>query len=148
VNQPSPPPERQILALLTGRALQLACEWSGKTTLDGSEYASVFTVEPEAVHDYVLRNGVPRGAWSDRPGSHDGLYMVEDHGKYSVYYQERGIMFDESFFRSRREAEVALVNQLLAHCGAGLYVARRRSKNAVGRLKLTVSRLLGRGTAQ
>jgi len=74
--------------------------------------------------------------------------MVEDHGKYSVYYQERGIMFDESFFRSRREAEVALVNQLLAHCGAGLYVARRRSKNAVGRLKLTVSRLLGRGTAQ
>jgi len=147
VNQP-PSPERQIVALLTGRAFQLACEWTGKTTLDGGEYQHVFTVEPEAVHDYVLRKGVPTGAWSNRPASHDGLYMVEHQGKYSVYYQERGITFDESSFSSKREAEIALVDQLLAHCGAGLYVKRRKRGNVVGRLKRSVSRLLGGGAAQ
>jgi hypothetical protein len=139
--KPPPPDDQQILALLTGRAFQLARDWTGKTELNGREYQEVFTVTSDAVHRYVSEHGLPGEAWSDQPRSHDGLYMVETAGRFRVYYQERGIEFDEVTYASRREAQTALVNQLLAHGGAGLYGAHAQA--TPGKRKGWLSRAFG-----
>jgi hypothetical protein len=120
-----PSAEAQVHALLTGRAFAFTCEWTGKVSLDGSEYQEVFTVDRDTVHKFVSEHGLPSGAWSSHPQTQDGLYMIEQDGQYKVYDQERGIQFDESAFASRQDAQSDLVDRLLARSGAGLFVSQR-----------------------
>jgi hypothetical protein len=118
----SPPSAiEQIQALLSGHAFQFTKAVTGKSKLTGEEYKSVFTVSRQQVLDYVRTHGLPPGAWSSRPGSADGLHMIERDGKYSVYFQERGIAFDETSHKTRADAEIALAKWLLALSGTGLY---------------------------
>ena len=121
--KPPPPIEIQIHALLSGGAFRLAQEWSSSQSLTGGEYAKVFTVARQDVLRYVEAHGFPAGCFSERPGSSDGPYMIQDNGQYVVYVQERGIPFSETVHASRREADAAMVNLLLGLSGTGLYAS-------------------------
>jgi hypothetical protein len=142
--QPTPPTFDQIQALLTGRARQFTHEWTGKTRLTGSEYKEVFTVTRDEVHQYVARNGIPTGAWSSRPGVSDGLYMVEKGELYAVYFQERGIAFDQTTYPTKIDAEAALTDWLLALSGTRLFTLGDATKGAARKQSTWLSRLLAR----
>jgi len=121
-----PSPEEQALILLTGQAHTFSKDYFGRSELNGTEYQTLFTVSRADVHAFVGKNGVPGGAWSDRPGSLDGLYMTQVGDVTEVYVQERGVRFDAglgSQFTSRSEAEAALTDYLLAMSGTGLFPA-------------------------
>jgi hypothetical protein len=119
--KPPPSHDIQIQALLNCRAPGLTREWTGNRQIAAGDHKKVFTVSRSQVQSYVKAMGVPRGGWSDTPGSGDGLYMVEDGARFSVYLQDRGCQIAGSTFRSRRQAEIALTNWLLATSGTGLF---------------------------
>ena len=145
--KPPPPPEIQIMALLTCRASRLTAEWAGEQFIPVGEHRTVFTVSRSDVHRYVRANGVPQGAWSDTPSSVDGLYMVESDGRYSVYLQDRGREIAGNTFRTRRTAEIALTNWLLAISGTGLFATTHRETGPTSplqRMRSAVARFLWR----
>lgn len=111
----------QIAALLTGRAFSVVRDLYGGRQLSGTEYQDVFTVTRDDVVKHVKQQGFPAGAFSTRPRLSDGPYLIEDEGGFVVYYQERGIPFDEQRFSKRTDAEVAMVSLLLGLSGTGLY---------------------------
>lgn len=111
----------QIQVLLSGRAFQFVKAYTGKSELTGEEYKAVFTVSRQQVFDHVQTHGLPPGGWNSQPGGFDGLYMIERDGRFVVYFQERGIAFDESVHNSKADAEIATAKWLLGLSGTGLY---------------------------
>ena len=130
-----PPSEVQVHALLTCDARRLTREWADEQFNPVGEYKTIFTVSRSEVHRYVRTNGIPKGAWSDTPSSADGLYMVENDGRFSVYLQDRGHEIAGNTFRTRREAEIALTNWLLANSGTGLFPTTHRETGATSPLQ-------------
>lgn len=110
----------QMCALLTGRAFEVAA------TYNVSDYATLFTLSVEEIHEYVALNGLPDGAVMTAPDSRDGLYLVEGDGKFRVYWQDRGIVMVEHVFSVRKAAAKAAVDELLINGSRGLY---RRGKS-------------------
>ena len=145
--KPPPLQDQQIQALLTCRATQLTLEWTGEHHIAVGDHKKVFTVTRSEVQRYVAAHGVPRGAWSDTPGSGDGLYMVENEGRFSVYLQDRGRQIAGNTFRTRRQAEIALTNWLLAINGTGLFPTTDRETGMASplqRMATFLTRLLWR----
>lgn len=48
-------------------------------------------------------------------------YLIEEDGRYVVYYQERGCRFEEFRYDSRKDAELVLTGMILGPSGIGLY---------------------------
>ncbi len=117
-----PTAERQVAALLTGRALNLVRERYGDAPLTGDEYRFVFTVGIDDVVQYVRAHGFPKGAIATRPGRQDGAYFIEERGEHVVFYQEREIRFDEERYGKREDAVPSAVALVLNVKGTATYV--------------------------
>lgn len=117
-----PTPDRQIEALLNGRALELVRERYGNVRLTGNEHRFVFTVGNEDVIRYVLVHGFPKDAIATHPARHDGAYFIEEGGEHVVYYQEREIRFGEERFQRREDAIPSAVALVLNVKGTAPYV--------------------------
>lgn len=117
------PRDEQIRLLLQGKAYGTVRALFPGKQLTGGEYKEVFTVKRNDVIEYVKREGFPSGSYGHRPGGGDGPYMIEEAGEFIVYYQERGIRFDEVRRARREEANEVLIDLLLGLSGTGLYGA-------------------------
>jgi hypothetical protein len=149
----APSPAEQIAALLTGTARALAERSAGVHPTDGYDYAGLISVTKEDVLAYVKSHGIPEStAWSNQPGSLDGLYMVQVGNEHHIYLQERGSKFDGghgSRFTSKAAAESALIDYLLAMSGCDLFPLPASSRGTVhtvsNRWLLKFKSFFGRG---
>lgn len=115
------PLDEQIRLLLQGKAYDTVRALFPGKQLTGGEYKEVFAVTRKDVVEYVKRKGFPPGSYSNHPGGVNGPYMIEEEGAYAVYYQERGIRFDETRYAEKVEADEGLITLLLGLSGTGLY---------------------------
>ena len=111
----------QIQIVLEGRAFRVAESRLGGKAPTASDYARIFPVTRQEIQAHVRAHGLPPHSHFSRPGSADGNYLIEEDGRYVVYYQERGCRLDEFRYSNRRDAELVLVGMLLGPSGIGLY---------------------------
>ncbi len=114
------PQTEQIQIILEGRAFRVAQERLRVPSPGPADYAKLFTVSRRDIQAHVHANGLPTRAYFSRPGAADGNYLIEEDGRYTVYYQERGCRFDEFRYDDRKDAELVLVGMLLGPSGIGL----------------------------
>ena len=113
--------DEQIRVLLLGKAYDTVRMLFPGKQLTGSDYKEVFNVTRIEVVEYVKCHGFPPGAYSGRQGNCDGPYLIEEESTYVVYYQERGVRFDETRHETREDADEVLIALLLGLSGTGLF---------------------------
>ena len=96
------PKREQLEALITGRTWDLAVRYAGS---DHPRLLSMLDVTLEELVAHARERGLPE-TWVHRePGRADGLYLVEDGGRFCVYAQDRGRLDSEqAWFDTEPEA--------------------------------------------
>lgn len=112
--------ETQIQILLSGNALQFACETLGVKDMRIREYAEVFTVSMEEVYDYALKHGFPQSDSMKNPLI-EGFHYYEKDGKWHTFFRERGQTFDEKNFDDKELGKRYIIKTLVQLSGTGLY---------------------------
>ena len=110
----------QIRSLLLGDACTLVENNVPKSELSSDSYTKVFTITKRDIIDYVAKHGLPEGRIQYRCAEREGVYMVRSLLGHSVYYQERGIIFNKQFFFTHRAAMNAVIDWLIRLSGTGL----------------------------
>jgi hypothetical protein len=112
--------EAQIRALLTGRALEYATQALGISHMARRSFREVFTVTRAEIDAYVAQHGIPKNTVSLTDDAGEGIHFVRREEKWSIYWAERGVRYDEELFGSESEACSALVTWLLRSSGTGI----------------------------
>jgi len=101
-----PTKAEQIEAFIHARAYDLTMQYAGRDSSGRPKYSKVFTITKKEVRDYVRKHyrldNVPFVHSS--PGQREGIYIIPIPDGYHVYYQERGIHFEETVVNSEDAA--------------------------------------------
>ncbi len=104
------PIAEQAAALINARTFELASKYcNGDLRLLDERW----TLTIADLIQYVKDNGIPDGWLHVRPGTFDGIYLIQSELNWSVFEQERGRVWEESrkSFRSYDSAlEYVLAN--------------------------------------
>lgn len=115
--------DEQIEALLTGHIREMVREHLGESPT-AEQYESWFMVSRGDVLAHVQAHGWPKEAIGLKYSTHDGPYLLEEHGRFAVFVQERGIRFEETQHDTHETALAAAVDVLLDYSGMRAYLRR------------------------
>ncbi len=73
------------------------------------DIAKGFTVTEEDIFAYIQEHKSTQQYSYTKDDSHDGVYIIEENGKYKYFNQERGIRLRENIFDSYDEALMDLI---------------------------------------
>ncbi|SDN77728.1 hypothetical protein SAMN05518871_107187 [Psychrobacillus sp. OK028] len=113
--------ETQIKVLLSGKALDFACETLGVKDMRTRKYVEVFTVSPEEVYEYTTIHGIPHSDSTGKNSLAEDFHYYEEEGKWYTFFRERGHIFDEKCFDDDELGKKYIVTTLLQLSGTGLY---------------------------
>lgn len=113
--------ETQIKVLLSGNALDFACETLGVKDMRTRKYAEVFSVSPEEVYEYTSIHGIPYSESTSEHSLAEGFHYYEEDGKWFTFFRERGRIYDEKSFDDDELGKKYIVATLLKLSGTGLY---------------------------
>lgn len=113
--------EKQIKALLYGKAFDFACETLDVNNMLHRNYAEVFTVSEEEVYEYVSINGLPKSDSTRKDSTKEGFHYFEEEGKWYTFFRERGTIYYEKDFDDYELGKKYIVQTLLKLAGTGLY---------------------------
>lgn len=89
VNQPTR--QEQAVAILEGRARQLASRVLGRRANNQADFTEAFNLERVDLLSEITDETRLLGLGRNRVGPHNGLYvLIDDDGTYRCYLQERG----------------------------------------------------------
>ena len=74
-----------------------------------SDVAKVFTAREDDILTYVQENKNTKQFSYVKDDSRDGVYIIEENGKYKYFNQERGVRLREKIFDSYDEALMDLI---------------------------------------
>ncbi|WP_155311475.1 hypothetical protein [Desulfosarcina ovata] len=83
-------------------------------------YSDIYDFKRKDIDEYIKINGIPNECYKKSPSLKDGYYLVSDDKKWSVYYQERNIKFNEKNFKKEQKAIDYLVSLLLRASCTGI----------------------------
>lgn len=96
------PKAEQLEALIAAETWDLAVRYAGG---DHARLMSMLTVTLKELVAYARERGLPETWVHRQPGRADGLYLIEDGGRFCVYPQDRGRLDgDEVWFDTEPEA--------------------------------------------
>lgn len=104
------PIEEQIDAILNAKTWDLAAKYCGG---NHERLLSLLTATRSDLKRYIAEHGFPEGWWRFEPATFDGLYTVEQGGRWSAYLQERGArcwQAPETFATQEEAADYVLDN--------------------------------------
>jgi len=108
-----PTRQEQAQAILHRKARRLASQILGHRATTATDFAEAFTLERVDVISEIPNAATLLGLGNTRVGPRDGLYVLEDDGRFRVYVQERGIPMREHSDLSFDEARDAVIDQLV-----------------------------------
>jgi hypothetical protein len=76
------------------------------------------------VLNHVRAHGFPEGAIAKQASPTVGKYLLEEHGGFTVFTQERGVRFGETHHRRQSDAIAPMVMRLLQQSGAWTQLRR------------------------
>ena len=86
------PKHEQLEAIVTGRTWDLAVRYADR---DHPKLRSMLDVTLEELIAYARERGLPETWVRREPATYDGLYLIEENGRYCVYAQDRGRLDSE-----------------------------------------------------
>lgn len=95
-----PSEDRQMEALLAGRAHDLVRSVLGKKTVDSRDYHAVIAISIEDALSYMESHCSVDQIAVTSEKRHDGYYALPTGNSWKVYVQERGVRFEEQIVQS------------------------------------------------
>lgn len=108
-----PTRQEQAQAILQRRARRAAAEILGRAATSSADFSEAFNVERIDIIAEIPDPETLLTLGRNIVGPRDGLYVLDDGGRYRVYLQERGISHHEVAGASFEEARDAVVDRLL-----------------------------------
>jgi hypothetical protein len=113
------PTEEQIVAILSGNVSEWARSQLGPgQSMDDRRYSDFISVTPEEIEDYVRQKGFPGTYVKEAPLGHssvadDQLCIVEQPSGWEVYYIERGVKSERSYFTAHLDARREVIGRMV-----------------------------------
>lgn len=108
-----PTRQEQAQAILHMRAWQLASQILGRRATNAADFAEAFNLERIDLIAELPNPDSILALGRNVVGPRDGLYVIDDGGRYRVYIQERGQSFYETTDAAFEEAREAVIDRLL-----------------------------------
>ena len=108
-----PTRQDQARAILERRGHRIAAEILGRRPNSGADYAEAFNLEWIDLISEIPDRRALLALGNNRVGPKDGLYILDDDGKYRVFVQERGIATHAIGGASFDEARDAVIEHLI-----------------------------------
>ncbi|MEM7247203.1 MAG: hypothetical protein AAF533_17815 [Acidobacteriota bacterium] len=113
-----PTVEEQVLAVLRGTASLLAKKHVGSRYWGEEALRRTLTIKKSDIHAHVAKHGLTEDSGVRRQAQ-EGICLVRRGDEWVVFYQERGIPFEEGRSSDEREAIRIATDLLIAVSGLG-----------------------------
>ncbi len=111
---------QQIISILTWDIANYVFQRTGKKSYSASDLRQIYSITKQDIYDYVEKNDLPENVCKTTPSQKDGMYLLEAHNKFEVYYQERSCNFGSKTFKNKKEAVRYLLDETIYHSGIQL----------------------------
>ncbi len=108
-----PTRQEQAQAILRLRAWQLASQILGRRATNAADFAEAFNLERIDLISEIPNPEAMLALGRNIVGPRDGLYIIDDGGRYRIYIQERGEERDGIRDAGFEEARDAVIDRLL-----------------------------------
>lgn len=108
-----PTRQEQAQAILRLRAWQLASQILGRRATNAADFAEAFNLERIDLISEIPNPEAMLALGRNIVGPRDGLYIIDDGGRYRIYIQERGEERDAIRDAGFEEARDAVIDRLL-----------------------------------
>ncbi len=108
-----PTRQEQAQAILRLRAWQLASQILGRRATNAADFAEAFNLERIDLISEIPNPEAMLALGRNIVGPRDGLYIIDDGGRYRIYIQERGEERDAIRDAGFEESRDAVIDRLL-----------------------------------